>query len=105
MAKLPIYTKATEPAAKTSRFTPPTAPTIPEPVVFNDPVNHPSHYASGQIECIDAIAAALGRDGFIAFLQGQAMKYSWRLDKKGHAIEDARKAQWYLNKLVEVLDA
>lgn len=71
----------------------------------HDEVNHPDHYAATDngIECIDAIRAALGRDGFIAFLRGQVIKYSWRLGKKGAAVTDAEKAQWYQAKLVEVL--
>lgn len=76
--------------------------TPPTPVV--DAVN-PPHYKDSDngIECIDAIRAALGRDGFIAFLRGQVIKYSWRLGKKGAAVTDAEKAQWYQAKLVEVL--
>ena len=70
-----------------------------------DIVQRPEHYAATDngIECIDAIRAALGRDGFIAFLRGQVIKYSWRLGKKGSAVTDAEKAQWYQAKLVEVL--
>ena len=41
-----------------------------------DMVNHPPHYQSDNgVECIDAIRAALGRDGFIAYCRGNAMKY------------------------------
>lgn len=29
----------------------------------HDPVNHPAHYTTGDIECIDAIMAALGLMG------------------------------------------
>jgi hypothetical protein len=70
-----------------------------------DMVNHPPHYADNEmgIECIDAIRAALGRDGFIAFLRGQVIKYEWRLIKKGNAAQDAEKAAFYANKLAEVL--
>ena len=76
----------------------------PTKPVAHDPVN-PDHYKDSDngIECIDAIRAALGRDGFIAFLRGQVIKYSWRLGKKGSAVTDAEKAQWYQAKLVEVL--
>lgn len=70
-----------------------------------DLVNHPPHYdGENGIECIDAIRAALGREKFIGFLQGQVLKYNWRLGKKGEAVVDAQKAQWYQNKLVEVLN-
>lgn len=70
-----------------------------------DYVNHPPHYESGYggIECIDAIHSALDYDGFRAFLKGQVIKYTWRMNHTGTALEDAEKAQWYQNKLVEVL--
>lgn len=68
----------------------------------HDPVNHPSHYAAGGIECIDAIAAALTcqTDPVQAWLTGQVIKYLWRWPLKNGA-EDLRKAQWYLNRLIE----
>jgi len=72
-------------------------------ILANDPVNHPAHYTSGNVECIDAIAAALGHDGFVAFLRGQIIKYTWRLGLKDAAIQDAAKAVWYANKLTEAL--
>jgi hypothetical protein len=62
-----------------------------------DPVNHPPHYTQGDIECIDAIRAALGRDGFVAYCRGNAMKYSWRYRHKG-GVEDLHKAEWYINR-------
>jgi len=65
-----------------------------------DMVNHPPHYQSDNgIECIYAIRAALGRDGFIAYCRGNAMKYIWR-DKLDN-VEDWNKAVWYLNKAIE----
>lgn len=65
----------------------------PEPEV--DMVNRPPHYTQGGVECIDAIRAALGHEGFVAFLRGQVIKYQWRLGHKGPALEDAQKANWY----------
>jgi len=29
------------------------------------------------------------------------MKYLWRYERKGKGKEDLKKAQWYLNKLIE----
>ena len=55
-----------------------------------------------RIECIDALQAMLG-DGFNAYLQGNIAKYLWRFKYK-NGIEDLKKAQWYLNKLIEVYD-
>lgn len=70
-----------------------------------DMVENPAHYTHGGIECIDAIEAALGRDGFIAFLRGQVIRYQWRLGHKDSAEQDAAKARWYAVKLEEVLSA
>ena len=68
-----------------------------------DNVNKPPHYNQSGIECIDAIQAATG-DGYEYYLQGNILKYLWRYRYK-NGIEDLRKAQWYLNKLIEVSDA
>ena len=67
---------------------------------MTDNVNHPPHYKQGEIECIDAIKSCLG-DGFKFYLQGTAMKYLWRYEHKGKAIEDLEKATWYINRLKE----
>lgn len=74
-----------------------------------DMVNHPPHYQTHDepgvpdVECIDAIHAQLGREGFIAFLRGQVARYNWRVGRKDARPHEAKKAQWYMNKLVEVL--
>ena len=64
-----------------------------------DNVNQPPHYNQAGIECIDAILAATG-DGFEYYLQGNIMKYLWRYRYK-NGVEDLRKAEWYLNKLIK----
>ena len=58
-----------------------------------DMVNSPEHYNFAGVECIDAIRAATGEEGFQYYLQGNIMKYLWRYRYK--------KAQWYLNQLIE----
>ena len=68
-----------------------------------DNVNKPPHYNQSGIECIDAIQAATG-DGYEYYLQGNILKSLWRYRYK-NGIEDLKKAQWYLNKLIEVNDA
>lgn len=65
----------------------------------HDPVHRPSHYTSGKVECIEAIEAALGPEGFIAFLRGQVIKYNWRMGKKDAAGQEAGKAKWYMDLL------
>lgn len=72
---------------------------------MTDIINQPPHYTHGGVECIDAIAAALGHDGFVAFLRGQVIKYQWRLGHKDAPAQDAAKAEWYARKLREVLTA
>ena len=68
-----------------------------------DMVNHPSHYTSGGVECIDAITSALSsyEDSVDSWLVGQVIKYLWRAPLKGKYEEDIKKAQFYLNRLVE----
>tara|TARA_R100000935_G_scaffold58023_2_gene93570 strand:+ start:1238 stop:1549 length:312 start_codon:yes stop_codon:yes gene_type:complete len=65
-------------------------------------VNHPAHYNQAGIETIDAIGAMLNT-GFESYLQGNIVKYLWRYQYK-NGVEDLKKAQWYLNKLIEVYD-
>ena len=60
----------------------------------NDAVNHPSHYNNGQIECIDAIKAALTDEEFRGFCKGNVLKYTWRERHKG-GDESLKKAAWY----------
>lgn len=58
-------------------------------------VNHPQHYggADNIYEAIKVIEAwSLG------FSLGNAVKYISRAGKKGCAIEDLRKARWYLDR-------
>jgi len=71
-----------------------------------DMVDNPAHYTQGDIECIEAIRAALGKAGFIAFCRGNAIKYLWRLlDKHEDGLVDAQKASKYLQWIKEELDA
>ena len=62
-------------------------------------VNSPPHYKQGDVECIEAIKAATG-DGYQGYLQGNIMKYIWRYRAKGQAINDLKKAEWYLKELI-----
>lgn len=54
------------------------------------------HYTKDpEIECIDAIHAALGDEGFVAYCRGCILKYTWRYEHKGQRQEDAAKIQDY----------
>ena len=66
-----------------------------------DMVNNPPHYTDGDIECIDAIRAALGAEGFRAFCRGNAMKYIWRCELKDNTETDLEKASWYIETALE----
>lgn len=68
---------------------------------IEDNVNHPSHYAGGGIECIDAMIAAYGIEAVKQYCKLNAFKYQWRFDKK-NGNEDILKCQWYQNKYMEL---
>jgi hypothetical protein len=56
-------------------------------------VNHPAHYnanASG-VECITVVE-------HMGFNLGNAIKYLWRADEKGNALEDLKKSIWYIER-------
>ena len=65
-----------------------------------DLVNQPPHYTQGEIECIDAIEAALTADEFRGYCKGNALKYIWREKHKGGR-ESLAKARWYVNRLFD----
>tara|TARA_B100001059_G_scaffold134176_1_gene134404 strand:+ start:1750 stop:2100 length:351 start_codon:yes stop_codon:yes gene_type:complete len=66
---------------------------------LEDVVNKPTHYNTGNIECIEAIEESMSSVAFKGYLKGNCMKYLWRYDYKGKQVEDLNKAKWYLNKL------
>jgi len=67
-----------------------------------DMVNHPPHYTQGGIECIDALTAMISpyEDPNDAALTWQVVKYMWRHPFKSKPLEDLKKAQFYLNRLI-----
>lgn len=65
-----------------------------------DLVNHPPHYNDGPIECIEAIEAQLTSEEYRGYLKGNIAKYAWRERHKG-GTESLKKAQFYLNRLIE----
>ena len=69
-------------------------------IIVNDPVNHPSHYTQGKIECIDFI-----QDKKLNFCRGNAVKYIVRAGLKdpGKEIEDLEKAVFYIRREIEDL--
>lgn len=65
-----------------------------------DLVHKPSHYNQAGIECIEAIRASLGGEGFRDYCQGNVMKYLWRYKYK-NGLQDLEKCQVYLGWLIE----
>lgn len=80
--------KKLKPVAKAA-----TAPT-------SDPVNHPSHYKVGGIETIDFIEAKQ-----LNYNIGNVVKYITRAEHKGNQLQDLQKAQWYLAREIERVQA
>ena len=65
---------------------------------MDESVNHPAHYggADNPYEAIKVIEAwGLG------FCLGNTVKYISRAGKKGDAVEDLKKAAWYLSREIE----
>ena len=60
---------------------------------MTDMINHPPHYTAhpSGVECIQ-ITEHMG------FCIGNAVKYLWRADMKGRAIEDLEKARFYIDR-------
>ena len=63
---------------------------------FTNTVNHPKHYTQhpSGVECIEVTE-------HMGFCLGNAVKYIWRADLKENAIEDLRKAIWYIEREIE----
>lgn len=64
-------------------------------------VNHPNHYNSGNIETIEYL-----RDMGIAedFCVGNAIKYISRYKHKEKPVEDLKKARWYIDYCIKLLE-
>lgn len=70
-------------------------------------VNHPIHYfmipakckkCGEEIECIDVVR-------HMDFNTGNAIKYIWRADFKENTIQDLRKAIWYIEDQIKLLES
>ena len=75
---------------------------------MSDVVNHPKHYTTGKIEVIDFI-----EDKELNFNLGNVVKYVSRAGRKKtsgksletKALEDLKKAQWYIQREIETREA
>lgn len=68
-----------------------------------DVVNHPSHYGDGSIECIDYMEDNMDPAMFMGYLEGNVKKYTHRYRYK-NGVEDLKKAGWYLDYLIAVME-
>lgn len=66
----------------------------------SDSVAHPAHYNKGKIEVIEFI-----EDQRLWFHLGNAVKYIARSAHKGKPVEDLRKAIWYIEREIELIQA
>jgi hypothetical protein len=71
----------------------------------HDPVEYPAHYHAGDgVGYTDAMRGMLDRKEFLAVLRAQVVKYMWRLGHKDDALQDARKARFYLERIIDTLE-
>lgn len=63
-----------------------------------------SHYKVGGIQPIDYMRCKLSKEQFEGFCLGNVIKYVSRSDYKGSKIADLKKAQDYLNWLIESVE-
>lgn len=68
----------------------------------NDKVNNPAHYTAGGIETLDYIKAKV--KDYPSYAVGNILKYVSRYEHKND-IEDLKKAQFYLNDLIEWMES
>lgn len=69
-----------------------------------DNVNRPQHYNRKGIECIAAIEASMSDEEFKGYLKGNCLKYIWRYQYKGKPLEDLKKGEFYLKRLIEIYE-
>jgi len=65
----------------------------------DDTINHPAHYTAhpSGVECIEVAE-------HMNFCLGNALKYIWRAGLKGDAVEDLKKARWYIDREIKRLE-
>ena len=62
---------------------------------------NPDHYKVHENECIDEIEAMLTPEEFRGFLKGNFLKYRYRTGHKDDPEQEAKKSDWYMNKLIQ----
>ncbi len=67
--------------------------------VEKEAVDHPDHYNAGRFEVIAVI-----EDWELEFHEGNVVKYIGRAQHKENRLEDLKKAAWYLQRKIEILE-
>lgn len=69
----------------------------------SDAIN-PEHYKVGGIEAIDYMRAKSTQEEFTGYLRLSALKYLSRAGHKDDALQDYKKAHWFMSRLIEELE-
>lgn len=73
-------------------------------VIENKDKINPDHYKVGNIESIAFMESRLSKEELIGAMKFNILKYIGRANLKGQHDDDIKKSQWYMDKLVELLD-
>jgi Protein of unknwon function (DUF3310) len=72
---------------------------------IHDNVDHPKHYNAGPVETIEIIEQVCAHyPGREAFAVGCVVKYLARAPHKGSKLEDLRKAAWYIDRIIQIVE-
>lgn len=68
-------------------------------------IDHPERYGGDTVyECIKVLKAWVSDEEYKGFLRCNAIKYLCRVGKKDEAVQELKKARWYLDKLIEAYE-
>lgn len=70
------------------------------PIPTSNAVEHPSHYTFGKFEVIDVLMDWFPSDPLL----WQVGKYIARASHKGNKLEDLKKASWYLQRKIDLVE-
>ena len=68
-------------------------------------VNHPAHYnGDSDYECIKVLEAWCPKEEVLGFCRCSAIKYLCRSGKKDEVVQEWKKAAWYIQKGIEIME-
>ena len=73
---------------------------------MHDIINNPQHYTDRRFEVIEVIEDAIEKaaDPVSGNCQSQILRYILRMWDKDTPLQNAKKAQWYLSRLIDKLE-